>query len=175
MADTATVRVELGNTALNKDWYFDVDTSGTSDTPTWTPVNGITDFKATTDVDTTDDTDFSSDGWTSEMAVSKSWSIQVKLKRARQASAVAYDPGQDFLLANNAGVVHVRWYEMGGDGTASGPDSMPRIEAYEGHAAVKWADDGGDNKALRTATVDLTGRGKRLSIAHPAPNATTTP
>lgn len=174
MADTATTRVELGNTGVNKDWFFDVDTSGTTGTPTWTAVNGVTDFKPAMDVDTTDDTDFASDGWTSEMAVSKSWSIQVKLKRARQASAVAYDPGQDFILQNQGGTVHVRWYEMGGDGT-TGPNGMPRVEAYEGIAAVKWADDGGDNKAIRSATVDLTGRGKRLSIAHPVPNATPAP
>lgn len=172
MADTATTRVELGTTGLNKDWYFDVDTSGSVDTPVWTAVNGVTDFKATMDVDTTDDTDFASDGWTSEMAVAKSWSIQVKLKRARQSASAAYDPGQDFILQNQGGVVHVRWYEMGGDGS-SGINGMPRVEAYEGTAAVKWADDGGDNKALRTATVDLTGRGKRISIAHPAPNTTT--
>lgn len=166
MADTASTRTELGQTGLNKDWYFDVDT-GSTGTPTWTPVLGLTDFKAAVDVDTTDDTDFSSDGWASEMAVSKAWSIEAKLKRARVSATATYDPGQEFLRLHQAGIVHVRYYEMGGDGTAAG---MPRVEAYEGKAAVKWADNGGDNKALRTVTVTLTGRGKLTSITHPSPN-----
>lgn len=164
-------RAELGTTAMNKDWYLDVDTGTTPATPVWTAVNGITDFKDALEINSVDDTDFASDGWTSEQAVGKSWSIDVKLKRARQLASPTFDPGQDFLLANNGEVVNIRWYEMGGDGNTSSVDSMPRVEAYTGRALVKWSPDGGDNKALRTVSVNLVGRGKRTKITHPKPNA----
>lgn len=170
MSTTVPERVELGTTALNKDWYLDVNSGTTA--PTWIAVNGITDFQAAMEVESVDDTDFASDGWSSEQAVGKSWSIDLTVKRARQRTANAFDPGQELLRLRNGEVVEVRWYEMSGDGTATGLNSMPRVEAYTGFAMVKWSPEGGDNKALRTISVNLVGRGKRVSITHPKPNAT---
>lgn len=168
MSTTPIPRVQLGDAILNGTWYLDVNT-GTTEAPTWTPVNGIYDFKDTLDGKDIDVSDFSSDGWADSQAVGKSWGVDVKVWRKRQLASAAYDPGQEYLRLHAGDSVEVRFYEMSGDGTATGD---PRVEAYKGRTSVKWSPDGGKVDDAKSVSVTLTGKGKRESITHPSPNAT---
>lgn len=161
---TATTKAPLGATTTNRKWYLDVNT-GTIAAPIWTGVFGITEFAPKVEGSLQSDADFDGDGWGSEVNTLNKWSIEAKVKRAATAAlATAYDPGQEKLRAAAAktgveNVVPVRWYEM--------EDGGPRVEAYEGKAAVTWTEDGGGVDALSFASIVLTGRGKRNEIEHP--------
>lgn len=168
MSTAPIERTTLGDAILNGTWWLDVNT-GTSVAPKWTAVNGIYDFKDTLEGKDTDVSDFSSDGWADTQNVGKSWGVETKVWRKRQVSAVAYDPGQEFLRAHNAESVEIRFYEMAGDGSTA--NGAPRVEAYQGRVSVKWSPDGGKVDEPRSVSVSLTGKGRRLSVAHPYPNA----
>ena len=169
MSTTPIPRTQLGDAILNGTWFLDVDT-GVPGTPTWTPVNGIYDFKDTLDGKDIDVSDFSSDGWADSQAVGKSWGLDLKVWRKRQLAAADYDPGQEFLRLHAGGSVRIRFYEMSGDGTTASGD--PRVEAYQGRVSVKWSPDGGKVDDAKSVSVTLTGKGKREAITHPSPNAT---
>ena len=166
MTSTAIERVPLGASTLNRKWYLDIDT-GTTGTPAWTGVFGVSEFQAGLDATLQDDSDFDSAGYKSQTKTAEQWTLTFKVARKTQKATPAnYDPGQEALrlAADEMGVdntVHVRWYEM--NGTAG-----PKTEAYEGYAAVTWAPDGGGMDALAMVTVTLTGQGKRTPITHPA-------
>ena len=168
MSTVPIARTQLGDALLNGTWWLDVNT-GTTDAPTWTPVNGIYDFKDALDGKAVDVSDFSSDGWADSQAVGKSWGLDLKVWRKRQLASAAYDPGQEFLRLANGSSVEVRFYEMSGDGTTAGGD--PRVEAYTGRVSVKWSPDGGKVDDAKSVSVNLTGKGRRTSIPHPHPNA----
>lgn len=161
-------REQLGNVILNGTWYLDVNT-GTVAAPTWTAVNGIYDFKDTLDAKSIDVSDFSSDGWSDNQNVGKSWGVEFKLWRKRRSASVAYDPGQEFIRLANGTSIQVRFYEMSGTGVIATGD--PRIEAYTGTVSVAWSPDGGKFDDGRSVSVNLIGKGKRTSITHPGPNA----
>lgn len=164
---TVTARESLGDVILNGSWFLDVNT-GTIASPTWTPVNGIYDFKEGLDTKTIDVSDFSSDGWSDSQNVGKSWSIELKVWRKRRAASVAYDPGQEFIRLQNSASIQVRFYEMSGTGVIA--TGNPRVEAYMGLVSVKWSPDGGKFDDGRSVSVTLTGKGKRTAITHPSPN-----
>lgn len=159
----ATTKVPLGATTTNRKWYVDVDTG--TESAEWTGIFGIQEFKDALEATLQDDSDFDGEGWKSQTNTANAWSLELKVKRAVKAdSATAYDPGQEVLraAAEETGVansVHIRWYEMEPGG--------PRVEAYDGYAAVSWSPDGGGMDALSTVTVTLTGQGKRNHITHP--------
>ena len=165
MTTTVPEREPLGASTLNRKWYLDIDTSATPGTPTWVGVFGITEFKPIQSPSLEDDSDFDGGGWKSSTVTAQEWGAEVKVSRkVTAASATAYDPGQEALrlAALEMGVgnsVHIRYYEMTPDG--------PRVEAYEGQAAVSWEPDGGGMDALDTVSVKLTGQGKRTAITHP--------
>ena len=165
---TVTAREQLGDAILNGTWYLDVN-SGTVAAPVWLPVNGIYDFKDSLDSKDIDVSDFSSDGWADSQAVGKSWGLDLKVWRKQRASAVAYDPGQEYLRLRNGQSVQVRYYEMAGDGTTA--TGAPRVEAYSGRVSVKWSPDGGKVDDAKSVSVTLTGKGKRTAITHPSPNS----
>lgn len=131
--------------------------------PIWTAVRGLREFKPSLAAALQEDSDFDSGGYKSSTKTAVGWSLETKVARKVTADAVpAYDPGQEKLrLAADqngpANTVHVRWYKVG----------AVRTEAYEGYAAAEWAPDGGGMDALDTASVKLTGQGKRQPIAHP--------
>jgi len=164
----ATTKTPLGASTLVRKWWLDVN-AGTHDTPTWTAVNGMLEFKPTLEHTLQDDSDFDSEGYKSSTATAIAWSIETKLARkVTVADATAYDTGQEMLrtASEELGVgntVEIRWYEM--------EDEGPREEAYQGYAAVSWSPDGGEMDALDTVTVTLTGQGKRTSITHPDPTS----
>jgi hypothetical protein len=163
---TETTKAPLGATTTNRKWYLDVDTSITS-TPTWVGVFGITELKTGIEGSLQDDSDFDGEGWKSQVNTANQWSLEGKVKRGVKRPVTVppvYDAGQEKLRLAGAetGVansVHVRWYEMEPNG--------PRVESYEGFAAVTWSEDGGNMEALSMVSFTLTGQGKRLTPAHP--------
>lgn len=162
----AATRNPLGGSTLNRKWYLEVDT-GTPGVPVWAAVMGVMEFKPTQDSTLQDDSDFDGGGYKSSTKTAEAWSLEFKVARkVTTASATAYDPGQEKLRTLSAQMgpsnsAHVRWFEM----TPSGP----RVEAYEGNAAVSWSPDGGGMDALDVVSVTLTGQGQRTAITHPAP------
>jgi hypothetical protein len=161
----APARVPLGASTTNRKWYLDINT-GTTALPTWTGVHGISEFTPNLEPTLQDDSDFDSGGDKSSTVTARAWSVAMTLMRkTTAASATAYDPGQEALrlASEEIGVenrVEVRFYEMEPGG--------PRVEAYQGFAAVSWTPGGGGMDALSTVAVTLTGQGKRTAIAHPA-------
>jgi len=165
MPDTSIPRVALGATTLNRKWFLDVDTNPTG-VANWVGVFGITDFKQGVDTKTGDSSDFSS-AWGGTQNTALGWKVEGKAKRATTAaSALAYDPGQEYLrqqalLVGVAGRTHVRFYEMEPGG--------PRVEAYDGYGVVSWSEDGGGQDALSMVSFTITGDGARNPITHPQP------
>lgn len=158
---------QLGPSTLNRKWRLDVQTGqdATTQEPIWTPVRGRTEFQSAQEPTLQDDSDMDGDGWKSQSVTAQAWSLAFKLARKVDPSdETTYDAGQEALrlAANEMGVenaVHVRWYEMAPGG--------PRVEAYEGDAAVSWSPDGGGMDAFDFVSVTLTGQGRRVQIAHP--------
>lgn len=131
----------------------------------WTPVFGVQEFTPGKEDNLEDDSDYDSDGWTSQVRTGQSWSLEATVARKQAQSeggAGTYDPGQEIIRAASDqfgidGTVHVRWYNRnGGD------------EAYQGRAMAGFTDDGGSTTALSTATITLTGTGPRERISNPA-------
>ena len=165
---TATTRKEMGAPTSAKKWYFDVN-AGTHDSPAWTAVNGINNFKQAINPGKKDNSDYASDGWGSEVVTKLQWALD--LKAWRNADAVnsdEYDDGQEILRDaadkfGASGRVEVRWYEM--------EDEGPRVEAYQGYGSVEWKPDGGADDDLESVSVTVNGAGKRNPITHPSPNS----
>lgn len=167
MADTSIPRVSLGATTLNRKWFMDVD-NNPGGVANWLGVFGITDFKPSVDTSTGDTSDFGS-AWKGIQNTALAWKLEGKAKRATTAaSALAYDPGQEYLRAQSvlvgvAARTHVRFYEMEPGG--------PRIEAYDGYGTVSWSEEGGGQDALSMVSFTVNGDGPRNVITHPQPAA----
>lgn len=133
------------------------------DDASWVPIRGVQEFNPSKDDNLEDDSDYDSDGWTSQTRTGQSWSLEVKVgRKASGGDKVEYDEGQEIVREASDqfgidGTVLVRWFNRdGGD------------EAYQGRAQAGFTDDGGSNTALSTATITLTGNGKRHRIDNPA-------
>jgi hypothetical protein len=171
---TATTKTPLGASTGNRKWYLDVDVSDT-DVADWVPVLGITNFQPNADdANLEDDSDFDSGGFMSQTKTAAAWSATITVARkVTEDDVTQYDQGQEFLRGKAIGKfgvensASVRFYEMEPGG--------PRIEAYTGHAAVGWAEQGGDMKALDTVQVALTGQGQLALIDHPDTAAAVVP
>ncbi|GAA1327603.1 hypothetical protein GCM10009592_14660 [Brachybacterium rhamnosum] len=144
---------------------FQVDVmpgAGDPETGPWLPVRGIQEFTPSKEDNLEDDSDYDSDGWTSQVRTGQSWALEVKVARKQTGDTTkAYDPGQELIRAASDqfgidGTVRVRWYNREGGN-----------EAYSGLAQAGFTDDGGASTALSTATITLTGNGKRETIANP--------
>lgn len=127
----------------------------------WIPLRGIQELTTAKEDNLEDDSDYDSDGWTSQVRTGQSWSLEIKALRKMGADKT-YDPGQEIVRKASdqfgiEGTVLVRWFNRdGGD------------EAYSGRAQAGFTDDGGSTTDLSTATLTLTGTGKRETIANPA-------
>lgn len=156
----ATTKVPLGASTTNRKWYLDVKIEDE-----WVGVFGMIEFKDVLEGSLQDDSDFDSD-WLSEVNTANRWKIEGKVGRKVLADTpTSYDPGQERIrkAAAKTGVENViecRWYEMEPGG--------PRVESYEGKAAVTWSPDGGNTEATSTASFVLSGRGPRKEVPHPA-------
>lgn len=135
-----------------------------ADTASWLPVRGIQELTPSKEDNLEDDSDYDSDGWTSQTRTGQSWGLELSVarKQSGDAGALAYDPGQELVRAASDqfgidGMVRVRWYNRdGGD------------EAYSGVAQAGFTDNGGSTTALSTASITLTGNGARERISNPA-------
>lgn len=161
-------RVALGATQKARDYWLDVNI-GTSVSPNWIGVFGLTEFTPAQNPTTQDVSDFDSQGYGDEDVTAIKWSVNLKVKRATQAAdATQYDPGQEVLrlAANslNANRVEIRYYEMpGGTIGATGP----HVEAFQGFVNVQWNPDGGGQDGVRMVSLVLGGKGQRNAITHP--------
>lgn len=157
-------RTPLGAATVAGKWYLDINT-GTYAAPTWTAVNGVSNFVPKHEPTLQDDSDYDSAGYGSQAKTGLAWSAEITVQRkVTAASATVYDPGQEALRAAAAtlgtgGIVDVRWYEV----TSGGPIA----EAYRGYAEVSWAQSGGAHSDLESVAITLTGRGARETITHP--------
>ncbi|WP_440063778.1 phage tail tube protein [Streptosporangium sp. OZ121] len=146
---------------LAKDWVLEVAT-GPVETPTWTPVKGLTSFSETTDDNTEDDGDFESDGWGSTVVTQRTWSIEAEGRRKRSdATVFTPDPGQERIRQAGRVVgfdanIKVRWYRKDG-----APD------AYEGTATVSEFTKGGAVTDLEPFNFTLLGQGQPVEIENP--------
>lgn len=161
----ATTKVPLGASTTVRKWYLDVNT-GTAAAPVWTGVFGMQDFKPALDPTLQDDSDFDGGGYKSQTKTAEAWALELKVARkVTAASALAYDPGQEFLRLKSIGTfgpansVGIRYYEMEPGG--------PRVEAYSGTAAVTWSPEGGSMDATDSVAIKLVGQGKLTPITHP--------
>jgi hypothetical protein len=146
---------------LARKWKLDVNT-GTVAVPVWTPVRAIGELKPNQENNLEDDSDYDSDGWSSNTKTQMSWELEATVLRKVGVTSGNYDPGQEKLRSQSdqfgsGGTAHVRWYDRDG-----GP------EAYEGFGSVSWEPEGGDAKDLEKVTVKISGNGKRNPIANPA-------
>lgn len=160
---TATARVALGPSSAVKDWYLDVNT-GTTVSPTWTPVSGLISFKPDNKDVLKDNSTFDGGGAQSSQKTADQWILTGKLKRAGQsATPTAYDPGQEALRAkslqyNANNLAEVRWYEVNGSG-------RPVAEAWQGTGAVSFTEDEDSVDGLRVASFTITGAGAKTAVS----------
>lgn len=158
----------LGAATLARKWVIDVDfnyNTGTS-TPDWHRIRGIQDQSPSEDPETQDDSDYDSRGWKSEAVTAMGWGWELTVGRKTAEDGVTYDPAQEYLRLKSlqmgpGNVAHVRAYEWNGV-------NGPRVQAYEGLVGVSYAEQGGDMTELSSAKINLTGRGARTDIPHPA-------
>lgn len=146
---------------LARKWRIEVDTGGDPEEPTWTPVRGVTNFTPGVTPTTQETDDYDSDGWGSQEKTLLRWNLAVQIIRKGEDSATP-DAGQEALRLKGdqfgaAGTAHVRWYDRNG-----GP------EAYEGHADVSWEPQGGATADVENVTINLSGKGARITIDNPA-------
>ena len=168
-----TTKVPLGAPTLVRKWYLDVNTN-TYESPTWTGVFGVSNFKPSMDYVEGDASDFDSKGWKSSSVDALGWSVELTVERkVTVADGTAYDTGQEALRAvsklfGTSNRVDIRFYEV----TTSGPTE----EAYRGYASVKWEPAGGGMAEEDRVSVTLTGQGALTAVTHPdgAPDAVPT-
>ena len=152
---------------LAKDWQLDVNI-GSSESPTWVQVKGMTSIKETITATKQDDSDFDSGGWGSTQTTQRLWSLVCTGKRKRDTSSeVTFipDPGQQFLIdaGNLVGIgssVEIRYYRKDG-----APD------AWQGFVDVDYGGGGGAVVDLEPADFTLGGQGARTRL-NPYPTLT---
>lgn len=159
--------VALAATTLARKWKIDVDVSAAQDGSDWRRVKGVTEFTFNPGTPTMQpDSDYDGEGYQSSTATALEWGGTLTVRRAPgRTTPTAYDPGQEFIRARATkmgpdNTAHIRAYEYSGAGG-------PKVEAYEGYVATGWANGGGDQAALSTAALTLTGQGIPLPISHP--------
>ena len=164
-----TPRVELGDAALVKNWYIDIDSGYPDGAVTWIPISGVVSFKADTPATFKDASTFDDGGWASQQKTGGSWKVELTVKRAPQAAALAsWDAGQELLRVAGSSFgsenrQHVRWYEVNNA-------DEPLGEAWEGVAAVSWTEDKSAVDDIRSVKVELMGQGPRVAVT-PHPNS----
>ncbi|TYB50235.1 hypothetical protein FXF51_56765 [Nonomuraea sp. PA05] len=149
---------------LASGWALDVNT-GTTASPVWTPVKGMTQFKETIESTMEDDSDFDSNGWGSDQVTQRKWRLETEGKRKRDADNLATfiaDPGQQAILdaGNLVGIgsnIEIRYYRRDG-----APD------AWQGDVTVDYGGGGGGVTELEPFNFTLNGQGERTAITNPA-------
>lgn len=148
-------------TYLARKWRLDVNT-GTTASPVWVQVKGITNFTPGLSPTMQDSSDYDADGWGSDEKTMLKWNLAITLLR-KGADDTTPDPGQEALRAKSdqfgtAGQADLRWYDR----------KVGSPEAYRGTANVSWEPGGGGTGDLESVTVNLAGKGARTAITNPA-------
>ena len=132
-------------------------------TPAMVQVFGLANVAVTDTFNLVDNTDYDSidangDLWTGQTIVSKGWSAVLTTTDKRYGDTTpSRDPGQKFLRKNSGKIVKIQWFDRDGD-----PD-----DAFEGYAWVQYAEGDGAVANTRSATITLTGDGKKTPIVNP--------
>lgn len=144
-------------------YRFEVDTSNSGSSPTWTEAKGVTKLSPKFEQVTEDDTDLSSGGWASEYPVGNGFTIDIEglTKGVAGEDGIVVDPGVQALLDASAtfgaaGIIHGRYWRT---------DNLP--EAYEFYATCKVSRAGDKPPALDKWSGTLTGKNAPLVIAKP--------
>lgn len=165
----------LGATTLARKWKVDVDTSALQDGSGYLRLMGQTD--CTVNPGTAGlqaDSDYDGGGYQSQTATTQEWGFTATIRRAaRRLNLATYDPAQEYLRGRGLGTgqdntARVKLYEFSGV-------NGPLVEAYEGYAAITYANTGGAQDALSMATITGAGQGALLPIPHPAGAAVVAP
>ncbi|MCZ7376549.1 phage tail tube protein [Micromonospora sp. WMMC250] len=146
------------STALARRFRLQVNT-GTTGSPIWTTVTGLTDFKPTINPTLQDDSDYETDGWNSSEKTAQGWQVEATILLKEEAGLFNAAVEKMRLASDKFGDssrVEVRWY-----------DKQGKPEAYQGTAIVTWERANSGNTDLDAAKVTLTGRGARVEIANP--------
>lgn len=137
--------------------------TGTSTTPVWTFINGLTNFEPKFKPKMEDDTDITSAGWDSSAVTGNAFTIDFEglVKGTLASSTFTPDPGMTVLRtasqqSDASNHVHMRYWRY---------DAVD--EAFEFKAAVDASLKGGKPNELQKFGGSLTGRGKPLAIAKP--------
>lgn len=152
--------VETPTTALARRWKTDVDL-GTTTTPDWQPLIGVTEFQPTFPPNIEEATTYDSGGWAENEKTGQSWEISATFNRRINDTAKVYNDVHEALRQasfayGSAARVRIRFYDRNG---------LP--EAYQGTALVEWEDQGGEANALGQVSVTLTGDGPLTLIDNP--------
>ncbi|KXP12178.1 hypothetical protein AXK57_19710 [Tsukamurella pulmonis] len=139
--------------------------AGTSETPNWLWVNGITKWGPKFDVQLEDDSDIYGDNYKSEVGVSNGFDIEVE-GNVKYDEAFEPDPGLTLLLAKAEetgfdNYAHIRYWRR---------DEVP--EARESLFAVKISHTPGGVKELQKWSGTLAGRGRPKDIVKPVADPT---
>ena len=139
--------------------------TGTTETPTWVFVNGLTSFGPSFEPTLEDDTDITSDGWASQAVAGNAFSIAieglVKGTDDETTSTFVPDPGMTAIVeaskqTGSDAHLHMRHWRT---------DNYP--EALEYHVAVNATLTPGKPNELQKFSGTLTGRGKPKDITKP--------
>lgn len=164
----------LGATTVHRKWLFEVNT-GTALAPVWTAIGGINNSQFNPDSAVLqDDSDMNSLGAGSQTKTAGNATASLTLMRKVGSDGISYDVGQEYLRAHainvygpgNSVQLRISEYTPGGG---------PRIEAYVGKFAAGWEVQAGDQTALDSVVVTLTGQGQCAAVTHPYPAAAAIP
>jgi hypothetical protein len=79
---------------LARGWTAEINT-GTTGTPVWVDINGITAITPSMSTTDADNTTFDTAGWTDAFPASRSWNMTIDGKRLTDPDTGARDPGQE--------------------------------------------------------------------------------
>ncbi len=150
------------STLLARRFRVDINT-GTSTTPVWTQLRGITALTPNISEATLQDSStYDTNGWGSSEKTMQRWSLAITANIVKDDDDNLRDAAQEKIRAaaiafGAAARVSVRFYDRDGE-----------PEAYQGVALCQYQPAGGGPDALDSATFTLTGDGELNSIANPA-------
>ncbi|MCT9090588.1 phage tail protein [Streptomyces sp. ASQP_92] len=148
-------------TALARRYRLELDT-GTTGTPAWSLVPGITEFTPKVEPTQQDVSTYDTDGWVEQAVTMLAWSIETTLAHRAHPTTGAFNAAQEALRKaamsfGAASYVRIRYYDRNG-----------AADAQEGTALVTWEPDGGGPDEVDTIKVTFTGSGPLKEITNPS-------
>ena len=138
---------------LSRLWVFEVNT-GTTESPVWTRVNGLTSATLTISPNEVDVSDFDSEGWQDNLTTFRSWALALAGWDGYTGAdnAPVDDPGQvalkaKGLLTGAAAYAEIQFYRSDTE------------KGYTGRVTVNYGGAGGEVKAAEAISFNLTGSG----------------